>query len=387
MGAKDNMKIVIGGDLVPTESNFAYFSKSDVNTLIGLELANRLLNADFTIFNLEVPITDWKSPIAKCGPNLAAPAATIKGLRAINPHFFTLANNHILDQGEQGLRSTIELLRCSDISYAGAGEDIYKAATPFIYEKDGTKVGIYCCAEREFSIATATTAGANPFDPLESLDHISALRRQVDYVIVLYHGGKEHYRYPSPILQKTCRKIVEKGADIIICQHSHCIGCKENWKNGTIIYGQGNFLFDHSDSDYWQTSLLIELDISAKGVSIKYIPLEKHHYAVRQATEKKETILNAFLLRSEQIQQPGFVDSQYGVFAQDMLIHYETAFLGKKGRSLIFRIINKLFGGTHAKRFYQNRDLLVMQNYVECEAHRELIIAGCKRIDGLLKSD
>ena len=64
------------------------------------------------------------------------------------------------------------------------------------------KIGIYACAENEFTIATDTTAGANPFDPFESLDHIQNLKRSCDYVIVLYHGGKEHYRYPSPYLQK-----------------------------------------------------------------------------------------------------------------------------------------------------------------------------------------
>ena len=42
------------------------------------------------------------------------------------------------------------------------------------------------------------------------------LKKQCDYVIVLYHGGKEHYRYPSPYLQKVCRKIVDKGADIVV---------------------------------------------------------------------------------------------------------------------------------------------------------------------------
>lgn len=71
-----------------------------------------------------------------------------------------------------------------------------------------------------------------------------------DYTIVLYHGGKEHYRFPSPNLQKYCRKFIEKGANIVICQHSHCIGCEENYKNGKIIYGQGNFLFDDSDDEY-----------------------------------------------------------------------------------------------------------------------------------------
>lgn len=42
------------------------------------------------------------------------------------------------------------------------------------------------------------SAGANPFDVLESFDDVQALKEHCDYVIVLYHGGKEFYRYPSP---------------------------------------------------------------------------------------------------------------------------------------------------------------------------------------------
>lgn len=55
---------------------------------------------------------------------------------------------------------------------------------------------MYTCAEHEFTIATENTPGANPFDPLESLDHIQELKSKCDFVLVLYHGEKAHYRYP-----------------------------------------------------------------------------------------------------------------------------------------------------------------------------------------------
>lgn len=139
--------------------------------------------------------------------------------------FFTLANNHILDQGEQGLHSTMDVLNSNNIPFAGVGKNIQEASKPYIKQFENFRLGVYCCAEHEFSIANENKAGANPFDPLESLDHISQLKKEVDYLVVLYHWGKEHYRYPSPNLQKTCRKLVEKGADLVVCQHSHFIGC------------------------------------------------------------------------------------------------------------------------------------------------------------------
>ena len=102
------------------------------------------------------------------------------------------------------------------------------------------------------------------------------MKAQCDYAIVLYHGGKEYYRYPSPNLQKTCRKLVEKGADLVICQHSHCIGCEEKYQDGTIVYGQGNFLFDHGDNEYWNTSLLVQIKDDGQ---INYVPLKNKRIA------------------------------------------------------------------------------------------------------------
>ena len=115
----------------------------------------------------------------------------------------------------------------------------------------------------EKRLAEENKAGANPFDLLDSPDHIAKLKTECDFVIVLYHGGKEHYRYPSPYLQKVCRKIVDKGADLVVCQHSHCVGCQEEYKDSTIVYGQGNFVFSKNyDDEFWQTSVLVEVEIA-----------------------------------------------------------------------------------------------------------------------------
>lgn len=375
-------KCIIGADLVPTESNISLFARADVETLIGDDIKKLLNSADFTMFNLEVPLTDLSTPIKKCGPNLIAPTKTIAGLKAINPHFFTLANNHILDQGEQGLKSTIALLDKYGIAYAGAGKDLASAAKPYIFELDGKKFGVYCCAEHEFTIATETTPGANPFDPLNSLDHVIELKGKCDYVIVLYHGGKEHYRYPSPYLQKVCRKLVDKGADIVVCQHSHCIGCEEKWHEGTIVYGQGNFLFDDCDNEFWNTSLLIELEID-KNIKVNYIPLCKDKNKVRLAEQEvKNKIIQDFDFRSAQIADINLVESKYKEFAEVMFMTYRSRFAGRISENILFRIINKLSGHRFAKHFfdysYSREALLAIQNFIECEAHRELLIKGIK---------
>jgi poly-gamma-glutamate capsule biosynthesis protein CapA/YwtB (metallophosphatase superfamily) len=268
----EKVSLIIGADLAPTPLNFSLFAEGNIEALIDEKLTSLLDSVDYRIFNLEIPITDEKKPISKEGPNFFAPISTMKGIGLLRPTILGLANNHILDQDEQGLFQTMEQLSKNNIRFVGAGIDLLNASKPVIIEKGVLKIAVYACAENEFSIATENRAGANPFDPLESLDHIANIKSLYDYVIVLYHGGKEHYRYPSPYLQKVCRKMAEKGADLVICQHSHCIGTYEEYQNSVIIYGQGNFIFDKQNNEFWNTSLLIKAEFGDK-MSIDFVPI------------------------------------------------------------------------------------------------------------------
>lgn len=371
--------MVIGADIVPTNNNTELFIDGDVDRLIGERLKNVLFGASYRIFNLEVPLADEEQPIIKQGPNLVAPTATINGYKAIGVDILTLANNHILDQGIQGLESTLKELDMAGIHHLGTGENLLTASKPFIFDFAGKKVGVYACVEHEFSVATDRNPGANPFDPLWSFDHVQDLKSKVDYVIILYHGGKEHYRYPSPGLQKICRRFVDKGADLVICQHSHCIGCEEKYKGATIIYGQGNFIFDDSNDECWQTSLLININ---DDFSISYIPLVKAGNGVRMATDQKaEEILAGFNERSKEIKKPDFIQEKYQSYADSFLEFYLRAFSGEK--SILFRILNKLSKGRYMKRYlrkiYGKHNKVRIANYIDCESHKELISQAIAR--------
>lgn len=373
------MNILIGADIVPTSSNIDLFFSGNVQTLLGEELNRILQDSDFRIFNLEVPLTDLEQPIPKCGPNLIAPTKCIAGYKAMHVDLLTLANNHILDQDQRGLESTCQVLDAAGIAYTGVGKTPKEAAKPYIFECDGKKIGVYACAEHEFSIVTKYSSGANPIDLLASPDHISFLKAQCDYVIVLYHGGKEYYRYPSPNLQKVCHKLVEKGADLVVCQHSHCIGCEEKYLGGTIVYGQGNFLFDMSEMDECQTSLLIKF---ADGV-VSYIPLKKHRERIRIANSiEKAEILDDFRKRSEEIKDTQLIEDKYKEFVSQKLHEYLWGLSGAHD-SKILRAINKLSGYRFYRYFLERKysaySTLLILNYLECEAHREVMIEGLKK--------
>lgn len=373
---KKIMSILIGADIVPLSSNIDLFEKAEVEKLLGRELQNVIEDADFSIFNLEVPLTDIETPINKMGPNFIAPTSSAQGLKAMGIDLLTLANNHIFDQNAQGVLSTISILDKVDIAHIGAGNNVYDAQAPYFKTINGRKYGIYACVEHEFSIAEHNRPGANPFDPLESLDHIQKLKKACDYVIILYHGGKEQYRYPTPYLQKVCHKIIEKGADLVVCQHSHCIGCEEQYLHGKIVYGQGNFLFDKYSNDYWNSSLLILVDDIG---TVRYIPIIKESPGVRLASKEQAIeILKAFNKRSMEIKEKEFIEKRCSDLANDSLFGY-VSYLTCKRNNIIFRLLNwALSQGFH--EYFLNKIVRPYKsaiiNYIKCETHRELILNG-----------
>lgn len=378
----EDMRILIAADMVPTTSNISLFREGKLNDLVGEELVRVFKNVDFRIANLEAPLVDICSPIHKCGPNLMAPTDTVKAYRELQIDLLTIANNHIMDQGFEGLRSSCTVLDGAGIAHVGAGDSLQDALKPFIFEMNGKNIGVYACTEHEFSTASENHPGANPFDPYESFDHVARLKEKCDCIIVLYHGGKEYYRYPSPNLQKICRKFVEKGANVVLCQHSHCIGCKEEYRNGVIVYGQGNFLFARREDEFWNNGMLIEVEIN-NSVRVDYIPVVKYHEKVRIASEKeKEEIMSAFYRRSQQILEKNFIATNYDEFADSLYQHYFDIMSGNKYGLISYKLLSK-FGKKKVDSFlqrklYQEESILALINTIECEAHREVLLCGLK---------
>lgn len=377
------LKVYIGADFVPTDINRILFENGDMESIIGTSVYNMLCEADLNIFNLEVPLTDNDTPIDKFGHNLKSPTKTINGFKAIPSLLLGLANNHSYDQGLEGLQSTINTLTQAGIAYSGAGSNINEAKKPYIFTKDGIRLGIYMCTENEFSSATIHRAGANPFDVLDSFDHVQALKEQCDYVVVLYHGGKEFYRYPSPMLQRYCRKFIEKGASLVVCQHSHCIGAREDYEDGIIIYGQGSFVFHtkyfNNLQDIVADSLVIELDVSEEGFHVREIPITRTDVGITLASnEHTQLVMDTYHQLSENIKKPHFVYESYKQFADIYVNRYLREFLG---RMWVIKAFNLICNRKLIRLLLGKTSYLAIQNYLSCEAHHELFLQGLKNIN------
>lgn len=297
------MKLLILGDVCPTAQTDPIFAEKDMKKLFG-EYQKVVPGHDFAVANLECAITESENKIKKFGPNLKACRETARVLKMLGVDCCGLSNNHIFDYGIEGYRDTVAALEEAGIDHTGFGEDYENARENYYFEKDGKRICIIAVCEHEYSYALPDRMGSRPFDPFDTLEDIRAAKANADRVIVLYHGGKELCRYPSPRLLKACRAMVKAGADLITCQHSHCIGCYENYEGGHILYGQGNFHFVKlfaDASDCWDTGISVSYDADANTVA--FIPHRITETGITLATaEEAAAILDAMAVRNTSLQ-------------------------------------------------------------------------------------
>lgn len=373
MSARLGACILLGADVSPTEKSLAAFLSGEVSRLLSPDLAAIWNDADARIFNLECPLADRETPIEKCGAALRAPTAAAAGIAGLRPTAVALSNNHILDQGAAGLASTAEALRGARIPFFGAGSTAREADGAFTLLLQNKRVAVYAVCEHEYSVAEGERPGANGFDALEIADRLRAIKRDCDYLIVLYHGGREYDPYPSPMLQKRCRKMAEAGANLVLCQHSHCIGSQETYRGCPIVYGQGNFLFDMDDEPCFETGLVVQLLFTDKGVQAEYLPVYRaNHGAALAQGALRDEILGGFSARSAEIAVPGFVTERYRAYAAEYREKMLKVFLS--GHPAL-RLLCRLYG-RRPTRVYSKAALLAIRNTVACESLNELVEAG-----------
>lgn len=353
------ISITVFGDICPVDGINSF------NVSVGEE--------EIVVGNLECVLTDRPKPVKKAGPVLYASETFAVSLKTLGVYAVSLANNHIRDCGDTGVCATLAACEKNGILTFGAGETKKEASKPLIVEQNGLKVAFVSFAEREFNFVHNGKAGATAFDPYESLDIIREIRKDVDALIVLYHGGIEHYIYPSPLLKKKCRKMVDAGADVVLCQHSHCIGTHERYGKGEILYGQGNSLFGYrKGDDSWNHGLLARLEVSEAGVKVKYDVLEtSSDGSVGFATpEVANAVLSHLEAESVKLTDDTFLSESWKAFCRRQASMYLAMTFGL---STNMNRLNRLLRNGLIRLLYNRREMNVTHNIIRCDAHREVI--------------
>jgi poly-gamma-glutamate synthesis protein (capsule biosynthesis protein) len=158
-----------------------------------------------------------------------------------------LANNHMMDFGQDGLVKTLEELDRAGVRRFGAGRNIGEALSPFYVEKDGIRLALLGRSAVVVSspcYANGETPGVAHFNLEETKQAIKASRKEADIVAVAVHWGVEHYSYPTPEQRKQAKELIDAGADLILGHHPHVLQGIERIGDGLVCYSLGNFLFD-----------------------------------------------------------------------------------------------------------------------------------------------
>lgn len=359
--------ILIFGDICPTSDTRNLFN---AGRIISEDVRNLIQDADYVVGNLECPVTTSDKPLKKTGPSLKALPHDLKLLSEYGFNAFSLANNHILDFNTKGLDETIKSLEKCQLEYFGAGFSRKEAQKPLIKDLNGVKIGFLSFAEHEFNYDSEGSIGANIFDPYISYDQIRDLKEKVDYLIILYHGGIEYYKLPSPLLQKKCRKMIETGADFITVQHSHCIGTIEKYKNGTILYGQGNSIFGFREySESWNEGIIVNIDYKSREIS--YICIESKSNGVFISD------INAHTKRIEQLYQDSlrindteWLRESWTEFCiKDKALRLPQLY----GRGRLFNKLNRIFKNKLIDCLFNKNEKRITLNLLRCESHHEVL--------------
>lgn len=349
------MKLLIVGDVCPTDTTNPLFEKGEKEALFG-DFLNVFKAHDFSFVNLECALTNSENKIEKFGPNLKACKNTANVLKEVGVNLCCLSNNHIFDYGIEGYRDTVAALDEVEIDYTGFGENYEDSRKNYSFKDGDQTITIVNVCEHEYSYALDDRMGARPFDAFDTLDDIRAAKAVSDRVIVVYHGGKEHCRYPSPRLRKVCQAMVKAGADLVTTQHSHCIGCYENFEGSHIMYGQGNFHFVKLAGEKaratWETSLAISYD--TKKNTVEFIPHRNNDFGIELAKgEEKAQIMEEFKERNESLLNGTWKDGWHA-FCED----FKSMYINAVKRAQVegaSKFDNDLFG-----------------HYLDCEAHSDV---------------
>lgn len=363
-------KILIFGDICP-DNDYRRLFDSENSGAFSDEIVEAIKDARLVIANFECPATDHTAAITKCGPSLRAEPKDIRLMKNLGFDVLSLANNHILDYGMQGVFDTLRFCEDEKILTVGAGKGTKDASQPIVCDVGDKKIGIISFAEAEFNLAREMTPGANHFDPYESYDQVVELRARCDYLIVLYHGGIEYYKNPSPILQKKCRKFVQAGADLVLCQHSHCIGTIEEIAGSTILYGQGNSLFGYRpENDTWNEGLVVVVTLEGSPqIEFKLLKATPNGVQFAVDAECNQRIIQ---MREDSIElnNPAWITEQWHIYTQrQAALNLPLLY----GWSRIFIKLNRILRNWLINKRYSKRKLMTTMNLLRCEAHHEVI--------------
>lgn len=243
------------------------------------KVAPILKKADMAFANLETPVSIRGKAAEKTFAFRSKPD-TLKGLVYAGIDGVTLANNHILDYGQQAMLDTITHLNRQKIGYTGAGRTIDAAFEPYVQKINGKKIAVLgvsrVLSDNSWIAGKNHPGAASAYTMEPMLSHIKKSAKTNDYTIVYIHWNQEFADYPEDYARKMAKKMIDAGADIIIGSHSHTLMGIEYYKGKPIYYSLGNFVFNRSTrgGDKTLQSMMVHIDIQGSKITSRITPVK-----------------------------------------------------------------------------------------------------------------
>lgn len=253
---------------------------------------------------------------------------SVKYLKECNFKLLSIANNHIMQHGNEAFWETIKILEKNQIKPIGILADDSYHSRPFTTIVNKIKIGFLAYSQRpeEYKPGEELYCIA---DDKKIYDDLKKLKKMVDVIIVSMHWGDEYIEFPSIEQKEKARKIIDNGASVIIGHHPHVIQGIENYKSGLIAYSLGNFVFD-----MWlpetKKSIIIEIILTKDGVmDYHIIPVkinDQHRPELLSENEKNE-FNKKFEKMSEEISQRNILTDVYQEELSKRFLSYRKSIL------------------------------------------------------------
>lgn len=276
--AEEQISLVAAGDILLDGFVGEQISRYGVNFPFA-KVAPVLQKADIAFANLETPVSVRGKAADKTFAFRSKPAA-LAGLGYAGIDGVTLANNHILDYGQQAMLDTLIHLDRNKIGHTGAGSDLDEAFKPYVKTVKNKRIAVLG-ASRVLSgpswyAGKDSPGAASAYTAEPLLSAIKKSAKENDYTVVYIHWNEEFKDYPENYARTLAKQMIDSGADIILGAHSHCLMGIEYYKHKPIYYSLGNFVFNKSTRGGEKTihSMLVHFDISSSGISGRITPVK-----------------------------------------------------------------------------------------------------------------
>lgn len=276
------------------------------------DLRPHLAQADLRIVNLECALTAHRQPWAHGRRKMfhfrAAPSA-VRVLQAARIDACSLANNHILDFEEQGLRDTLRTLTVAGIRHAGAGVDAEAAAQPALLEVQGKHprhVALLAFTDNEPDFAAqADRPGTNYLEVSlapAALDRVKvgiaqARAMGAELVVFSNHWGANFVERPSPYFRNFARKVIELGADVYYGHSAHICQGIEIYQGKPILYDTGDFIDDYAVDPVLRNDRSCLFKLGFEGTRLRRIELLPVTLSFAHVSLAKDSEREAILAR------------------------------------------------------------------------------------------